>query len=163
MDFDSLEDAQSHLGTGTVIMMDKSTDIVAAIVRSITINRNLFHTITKEGSNILEHLTKMKEYFECINMFGDKDFLITNHFLKVVLISLLLPSWDTFTDPYLGGWKGVVETDPKKLMLSQELISILKEEYLRHQVCIANSVNLVTQQKPNLAKHMGIDNDNQSM
>ena len=48
-------------------------------------------------------------------------------------------------------------------MLSQELIGILKEEYVRHQVCITDGVNLVTQQKPNLAKHMGIDNVNQSM
>jgi hypothetical protein len=33
MDFDSLKDLQSGLGTGAVIVMDKSTDIVAAIAR----------------------------------------------------------------------------------------------------------------------------------
>jgi NADH dehydrogenase (ubiquinone) flavoprotein 1 len=33
MDYDSLRDAQSGLGTGAVIVMDKSTDIVAAIAR----------------------------------------------------------------------------------------------------------------------------------
>jgi NADH dehydrogenase (ubiquinone) flavoprotein 1 len=33
MDFDSLRDAQSGLGTGAVIVMDKSTDIVAGIAR----------------------------------------------------------------------------------------------------------------------------------
>jgi len=33
MDFDSLKDAQSGLGTGAVIVMDKSTDMVAAIAR----------------------------------------------------------------------------------------------------------------------------------
>jgi NADH:ubiquinone oxidoreductase subunit F (NADH-binding) len=33
MDFDSLKDAQSGLGTGAVIVMDKSTDIVSAIAR----------------------------------------------------------------------------------------------------------------------------------
>src|SRR6266702_2055672 len=33
MDFDSLKDAQSGLGTGAVIVMDKSTDIIAAIAR----------------------------------------------------------------------------------------------------------------------------------
>ncbi len=33
MDYDSLKDAQSGLGTGAVIVMDKSTDIVAAIAR----------------------------------------------------------------------------------------------------------------------------------
>ena len=33
MDFDSLKDAGSGLGTGAVIVMDKSTDLVAAISR----------------------------------------------------------------------------------------------------------------------------------
>lgn len=33
MDFDSLKDAQSSLGTGAVIVMDKSTDVVSAIAR----------------------------------------------------------------------------------------------------------------------------------
>lgn len=33
MDFDSLKDAGSGLGTGAVIVMDKSTDVVAAIAR----------------------------------------------------------------------------------------------------------------------------------
>ena len=48
-------------------------------------------------------------------------------------------------------------------MSLQELIGVLKEEYLRHQVCTAqaDSINLATQQKPSLAKHMGIDNDDQ--
>jgi hypothetical protein len=33
MDYDSLKDAQSGLGTGAVIVMNKSTDIVNAIAR----------------------------------------------------------------------------------------------------------------------------------
>ncbi len=33
MDFDSLKDAQSGLGTGAVIVMNKSTDVVSAIAR----------------------------------------------------------------------------------------------------------------------------------
>ena len=33
MDYDSLKDAQSGLGTGAVIVMNKSTDIVKAIAR----------------------------------------------------------------------------------------------------------------------------------
>lgn len=33
MDFDSLKDAQSGLGTAAVIVMDKSADIVASIAR----------------------------------------------------------------------------------------------------------------------------------
>ncbi len=33
MDYDSLKDAQSGLGTGAVIVMNQSTDVVAAIAR----------------------------------------------------------------------------------------------------------------------------------
>ena len=42
MDFDSLKDAQSGLGTGAVIVMDKSTDIVAAIARFSQVRHPLF-------------------------------------------------------------------------------------------------------------------------
>jgi hypothetical protein len=42
MDFDSLKDAQSGLGTGAVIVMDKSTDIVLAIARFSQVRRVLF-------------------------------------------------------------------------------------------------------------------------
>ena len=98
-------------------------------------------------------------------MISNKDFLITDHFFKVILISSLPPLWDTFTDPYSGGRKGVIETDPKKLMSLQELISILKEEYLQRQVRTAHtdSVNLATQQKPSLAKCLGMENDQSTM
>ena len=46
---------------------------------------------------------------------------------------------------YVGGRKGVTETDPK-LMGSQQFISILKEEYLQRQLQsnkgeIANYIN----------------------
>lgn len=33
MDFDALRDVQSGLGTAAVIVMDKSTDVIAAIAR----------------------------------------------------------------------------------------------------------------------------------
>jgi len=39
MDYDSLKDAQSGLGTGAVIVMDKSTDIIAAIARFSSVRR----------------------------------------------------------------------------------------------------------------------------
>jgi NADH dehydrogenase (ubiquinone) flavoprotein 1 len=39
MDYDSLKDAQSGLGTGAVIVMNKSTDVVAAIARFSKVGR----------------------------------------------------------------------------------------------------------------------------
>jgi NADH:ubiquinone oxidoreductase subunit F (NADH-binding) len=46
MDFDSLKDAQSGLGTGAVIVMDKSTDIVAAIARFSQVSHTSFTSST---------------------------------------------------------------------------------------------------------------------
>lgn len=59
MDFDALRDVQSGLGTAAVIVMDKSTDIVAAIARL-----SLFYkhescgqcTPCREGSPWLSHM-----------------------------------------------------------------------------------------------------------
>ena len=42
MDYDSLKDAQSGLGTGAVIVMNKSTDIVAAIARFAHVSISTF-------------------------------------------------------------------------------------------------------------------------
>ena len=39
MDYDSLKDAQSGLGTGAVIVMNKSTDIVKSIARFSHVRR----------------------------------------------------------------------------------------------------------------------------
>ena len=46
MDFDSLKDAQSGLGTGAVIVMDKSTDIVAAIARFSQVGHTFLASFT---------------------------------------------------------------------------------------------------------------------
>ncbi len=47
MDFDSLKDAQSGLGTGAVIVMDKSTDIVRAIARFAHVSSQLAYSIAR--------------------------------------------------------------------------------------------------------------------
>jgi NADH dehydrogenase (ubiquinone) flavoprotein 1 len=41
MDFDSLKDAQSGLGTGAVIVMNKQTDVVQAISRFSKVSTQL--------------------------------------------------------------------------------------------------------------------------
>jgi hypothetical protein len=123
----------------------------------IAVIRNLFHTIAAEGANVSKHLTKMKQYWERINMIGDDDFHITDHFFKVIISSSLPLSWDVFTESYVGGRKGAAETDEKKLMKSQEFIGILKEEYQRREdrAKQSESVNQAMQKKPNLAGRIG--------
>ena len=101
----------------------------------ISIIRNLFHTKAEEGSNITEHLAKLKEYWERINQINEDNFRISDTLFKIIISSSLPLSWDTFTESYVGGCKGIIETDPKKLMGSQQFIGILMEEYLQRQEC----------------------------
>ena len=100
----------------------------------VLIIRNLFHTKADEDSNINDHLNQLKQYWERINQIDDSDFKISDILFKIIISSSLPLSWDTFTESYVGGRKGVTETDPKKLMGSQQFIGILKEEYLQRQL-----------------------------
>lgn len=54
MDFDSLRDAQSGLGTGAVIVMNKSTDIVKAIARLSSVRSTIFRLSPANSSLVLQ-------------------------------------------------------------------------------------------------------------
>ena len=61
MDFDSLRDAQSSLGTGAVIVMDQSTDVIAAIARFAKFYKHESCgqcTPCREGTTLLEMMTE---------------------------------------------------------------------------------------------------------
>ncbi|KAF8260560.1 hypothetical protein EI94DRAFT_1706198 [Lactarius quietus] len=89
-------------------------------------------TAHHEETNISEHLTILKKYWEWINLMSDDNFKLPDLYFKIIISSSLPSSWDIFTEPFVGGMKGEVERDTKKLMFSQEFIGILKEEYSRH-------------------------------
>ena len=110
----------------------------------VSIIRNLFHTKADDESNITEHLTQLKKYWERINQMDEEDFKISDTLFKIIISSSLPLSWDTFTEPYVGRRKGLIEVDPKKLMGSQQFIGILKEEYIQRQLCTEETVNYVT-------------------
>ena len=99
----------------------------------IAVIRNMFHTSADENANISDHLNVLKGYWERVNMMDDEDFRISDRFFKVIISSSLPANWDAFTDAYVGSRKGEKDSDPKKLMTSQQFIGILKEEYL-HRV-----------------------------
>jgi hypothetical protein len=101
---------------------------------TVSIIRNLFHTKAEEDSNIIEHLNQLKQYWDRIIQMDDGDFRISNTLFKIIISSSLQLSWDMFTESYVCGRKGVTETDPKKLMGSQQFIGILKEKYLQRQL-----------------------------
>lgn len=96
----------------------------------IAVIRNMFHTSADENANISDHLNMLKGYWEHVNMMDDEDFRISDRFFKVIISSSLPANWDVFTDAYVGSRKGEKDSDPKKLMTSQQFIGILKEKYL---------------------------------
>src|SRR5271163_2644412 len=98
---------------------------------TIAIIRNLYRTSAEDGDNIADHLNKLKQYWERINLMADEDFKISDNQFKVLISSSLPPTWDTFTEAYVGGRRDIPETDPKKLMSSQQFIGVIKEEAVR--------------------------------
>ena len=89
----------------------------------------LFRTCAEEGDNIEEHLMKLKGCWEHIWSLEVEDFMVNDVQFKAIISTLLPPSWDSYTEPYVGQHKGETAIDAKKLMGSQEFIGIIKEEY----------------------------------
>ena len=106
---------------------------------TIGIIRNLYRASANEGDNIADHLNFLKRYWERINLIGDDDFTVSDNQFKVLISSSLPSSWDTFTEGYVGRRRDVPETDPKKLMSSQQFIGIIKEEAIRRETRKAES------------------------
>ena len=102
---------------------------------TIVIICNLYCTSTQDGDNIANHLNKLKQYLECINLMADNDFKISNNQFKVLISSSFPSAWDTFTEAYVSQQRDISETDPKKLMSSQQFISVIKEEAVHHNAC----------------------------
>jgi hypothetical protein len=105
------------------IYEDKSQETAVAIIP------NLWHTTAEEEDDIGEHLTTLKKYWERLNLVDDGNFKILEIQFKIAIVSSLPPTWDGFTQPYISIRKGD-NTDPKLSATSQELIGVLKEEYV---------------------------------
>ena len=97
---------------------------------AIALQCGLFELRAKEGGDIIKHLTQLKQQWEHLNILDSPRFHIPDIQFKTLIASSLPATWDVFTEPYMGGRIDVVETDPKKLMSSQEFIGAIKEEYL---------------------------------
>jgi hypothetical protein len=87
--------------------------------------RNIFQSIAKDNTDIDQHLTKLKVNWDQLNTIDNNEYKILSGQFKVLITSSLPRTWDTFTEPYIGGQKGVPETDPKKLLNVLHFIGIL--------------------------------------
>jgi hypothetical protein len=120
--------------------------------------QNLVRTSFDENTNISEHLCKLKRYRERINSMGVDRIKISDPSFKGIIATSLPPSWDEFTEQYVGGRKGTEMTDR---LSSQEFIGILKQEHWRRLVRAprVDSVNQETMSGKPLARRSTADDD----
>jgi hypothetical protein len=94
----------------------------------IVYTRTLYHLATEEGNNIHNHLNKMKEGHECINIMGNACLNIVDDTFKILICQLLPLTWDNFTDAYISSQTFTSE-DPCTAVSLQQFIGILKNKY----------------------------------
>jgi len=133
----------------------------------ITFTCNLHQLWAVNGDNIPKHLVQLRQYFLWINLTANPDFKISDAQFKVIISSTLPQSWDTFTGDYVGQRTDIVKTNPKKLMTSQEFISIIHKEYIRRTGWAEDkSTNFAIQKpcfkppKPNLTQRISNNTKN---
>jgi hypothetical protein len=95
--------------------------------------RILSYTRAKEGDNICDLLDLLKLYWDRIHLMGHEDLNYSDEFLCIFIANSLPPSWAEFIDSYVGGPSGIVNNDPERLIPSQQLIRIVKDEYIRRK------------------------------
>ncbi len=88
----------------------------------------LFKCTAEEGNDILQHLNNLKVNWEHINVLSLEDFKISDLFFKIIISSLLPPSWDNFTQAYIAKVRRHTTHNPFKNMSSQEFIGVIKAE-----------------------------------
>ena len=54
-----------------------------------------------EGTNILEHLSKLKKNWDKLTLFSDHNKLMGDAFFKRVIAQSLPRSWNAFTNPFV--------------------------------------------------------------
>jgi hypothetical protein len=105
----------------------------------IAIMCNLFHTIAAKGADIGSHLTQLKVHWERLNSIGDDEIKLSDFIFKILILSSLPRSWDSYCEPFVGGHIGIRDSNPNKQLTSQQFIGILCKEYARRERCNANS------------------------
>jgi len=93
----------------------------------------LFKCNAKEGDDIVKHLNTLKTTWEHVNSLSVEEFRISDLFFKIIISSLLLPSWDNFTQAYIAKVHHYATCNPFKDMSLQEFIRVIKSEAEQHR------------------------------
>ena len=87
----------------------------------------IFQIRATEGSNIPEHLMRLKKHWDQLNMYNDQ--LVGDILFKRIIVQLLPHSWNAFTNPYIHRRIDKADKDPAKRITSQQLIGLIIQEY----------------------------------
>ena len=83
-----------------------------------------------EGTDIPDHLMKIKDKWDELTFYRKQhNIILSDRFFKCLVAALLPRSWDEFTRPYVEGYIDDEVDDPKRLLDSQQFMSIIKQEY----------------------------------
>jgi hypothetical protein len=126
-----------HVGQDlTAYQMWSNLEAIHKVTEHTTII-NYIHTLFKcnaeEGDDIVKHLNTLKTTWEHVNSLSVEEFRISDLFFKIIISSLLLPSWDNFTQAYIAEVHRYATCNPFKDMSSQEFIGVIKSEAEQHR------------------------------
>ena len=98
---------------------------------AITYLRNIMHSIVhREDTNISDHCMNMKRNWIQMNQSAaDPKYRIDDALFKLVVMSSLPKSWETFIAPYFPSKPGNAVNIAKDKISSHEMIGLIKEEY----------------------------------
>ena len=93
--------------------------------------QTIFELRATEGSNIVEHLAKLKKLWDQLGrmMFSEGSALENDVLFKRVIAQSLPRSWNSFTNQFVRGPINLVDKDPKTRTTSQQMIGMIKHEY----------------------------------
>jgi hypothetical protein len=117
-----------HMWTNLQTMHESKSHLILT-----THLRTLMTSFATDDDNIPKHLTKLKQCWDQLSLFGDTKYRVSKFLFKRIIASLLPESWDQFTDQFVAGQLDIVKTDPRKHIDSQQLIGIIKQEYKHKQ------------------------------
>ena len=97
--------------------------------------RVIFETRATEGTNILDHLIKLKQTWNKVHIFSKKRKLLDDTLFKHIIVSTLPCSWDKYTRPYVQGCIDETNRDLNRHIDSQALIGLIKQKYKADKSC----------------------------
>jgi hypothetical protein len=113
----------------------------------------LLKSSISEDGDIPQHLNMVKDIWEKVNVFSGVHFKLSDQGFKLIIASSLPPSWDAFTDQYMGSETDIYRYDSKRNMLFHEFLGVIASEYqrrlIRPEISRANRIsNDITASSP---------------